>query len=111
MQDIKTIEHVLTRIKFLRDIRLEQRIALAECLFYEKLPGHQVIFEQGDKGDRYYIIKSGSVNIRVKNDEGVESIVATLFADDGFGELALLGDGASYRYLENSKSAKQSSDV
>lgn len=53
-------------------------------------PGEKII-EQGEKGDCYYIIKSGSVAvIRTKDSSPVK--VAELAAGEGFGEEALIRD-------------------
>ncbi len=49
-------------------------------------PG-QVVFEQGDRGDRFYVIESGHATV-VRHGR----LVNTLDRGDGFGEIALLGD-------------------
>ncbi|GAA1760638.1 MFS transporter [Agromyces humatus] len=45
----------------------------------------QVVFAQGDVGDRYYLIESGEVDV-----VGDGQVVATLGPGEGFGEIALL---------------------
>jgi MFS family permease len=45
----------------------------------------EVVFKQGDIGDRYYLIESGEVDV-----VGDGRIVATLGQGEGFGEIALL---------------------
>lgn len=52
----------------------------------EFAPG-QVIFEQGDHGDGFYVVESGRAEV-VRHG----SLVNTLGQGDGFGEVALLGD-------------------
>jgi putative peptide zinc metalloprotease protein len=54
-------------------------------------PG-QVIIRQGDKGDKFYIIEQGSVEVMKRDERGVTEIVAHLGRGDYFGELALLRD-------------------
>ncbi len=49
-----------------------------------------VIIKQNDKGDFYYIIKEGLVNISSKDDQGKVRILAELQAGDIFGEEALI---------------------
>lgn len=64
-------------------------------------PG-QVIFHQGDLGDRLYIIKSGCVEV-IRTDDGGSRCLATLGAGDYFGEMALLNKttrGATVRARE-----------
>ncbi len=45
----------------------------------------QVVFTQGDVGDRYYVIESGEAEV-----VGDGRVVATLGPGEGFGEIALL---------------------
>jgi CRP-like cAMP-binding protein len=53
----------------------------------EFAPG-QVVFEQGDRGDRFYVVESGRAEV-VRDGR----LVNTLGRGDGFGEIGLLGDG------------------
>jgi CRP-like cAMP-binding protein len=54
-------------------------------------PG-QVIIRQGDRGDRFYIIAQGHVEVTQRNERGVSEVVNQLDRGDYFGELALLHD-------------------
>jgi cAMP-dependent protein kinase regulator len=54
-------------------------------------PG-QVIIRQGERGDRFYIIKRGHVEVTVRDERGVSEVVNQLDRGDTFGELALLRD-------------------
>jgi rhodanese-related sulfurtransferase len=49
-----------------------------------------VIFRQGDPGDCFYIITSGSVRVFRKDKDGMETQLSVLGAGDSFGEMALL---------------------
>ncbi len=49
-----------------------------------------VIFRQGDRGDAFYLIQSGAVQVVVDSGAGNSEIVAILGAKDWFGEMALL---------------------
>lgn len=49
------------------------------------VPEGQVVFEQGDIGDRYYLIESGEADV-----VGDGRLITTLGRGEGFGEIALL---------------------
>jgi len=62
---------------------------VADQMKPEKHPAGAVIVRQGDPGDKFYIIKSGSVDVMV-DDGTARHTVATLVKGDFFGETALL---------------------
>ena len=49
------------------------------------MPAGEVVFDQGDVGDRYYVIEAGEADV-----VGDGVVVATLGPGEGFGEIALL---------------------
>ena len=61
--------------------------ALAASLTRVQVPAGEIVFRQGDHGDRFYIVDSGEIEIEV---DGREANV--LGAGDHFGEIALLRD-------------------
>jgi putative ABC transport system ATP-binding protein len=64
---------------------------IAEKMFRERHPAGAVIIRQGDEGDKFYLIKSGEVDVLVKQGEAEEARrVATLSKGQFFGETALL---------------------
>ena len=103
------------------------RSKMAKDVQYQRLGKGRIIFSEGDPADRYYIIFSGSVavsrmeksvafsmkSVRKISDRGRsdnlgqqhEIVVATLYAGEAFGDLALDGNlggkrSASVRTLE-----------
>ncbi|HSW60709.1 MAG TPA: cyclic nucleotide-binding domain-containing protein [bacterium] len=55
----------------------------------EKIPAGKLFFDQGDKGDKFYLIKEGTVHIR--RSEGSEVVLdRKLEQGDFFGEIALI---------------------
>ncbi|HEY9377871.1 MAG TPA: MFS transporter, partial [Jiangellaceae bacterium] len=58
---------------------------LARGLEPVSVPAGQVVVHQGDVGDRYYVIESGSADVI-----GDGRLVATLGPGEGFGEIALM---------------------
>jgi CRP-like cAMP-binding protein len=61
-------------------------------LFAEYRPG-QLIFAEGEPGDRLYIIASGKVKVACRAPGGREMVQAVLGPSDMFGELAVFDSG------------------
>ena len=59
--------------------------AAARRLVHFAVPAHAIVFDEGDVGDRFYVVAAGSVEIRR---HGVQ--VRTLGPGESFGEIALL---------------------
>lgn len=57
-------------------------------------PG-EMIFHEGDPGDRLHVIDTGHVRITISSEDGREGTLAVLGPGDAFGELSLL-DGAPH---------------
>ncbi|HWF36078.1 MAG TPA: cyclic nucleotide-binding domain-containing protein [Solirubrobacteraceae bacterium] len=62
--------------------------ALAQSLVREQAPAGAAIVREGDRGDRFYLIASGTLTVSVG-----EAEIGALGPGDGFGEIALLRDG------------------
>jgi CRP-like cAMP-binding protein len=54
-------------------------------LVTRRVPVGQVVFSEGDEGDRYYVIREGQAEVQIGGE-----VVRQLARGDGFGELALL---------------------
>jgi putative ABC transport system ATP-binding protein len=66
-------------------------IEVADRMFMERHPAGGVIIRQGDVGDKFYLIREGSVDVYIGN--GIESRLArTMREGEFFGEIALLTD-------------------
>ena len=70
---------------------------LVQNLHWAEFPADKVVFREGDEGNTFFIIASGSVTITITNvsDPTEQITVATLAAGDTFGDLSLLGDKES----------------
>jgi anion transporter len=56
-------------------------------------PSSSIVFRQGDAGDAFYVVASGTVGVYVTDRSGaVETRVTVLHAGDPFGEMALLSN-------------------
>jgi cAMP-dependent protein kinase regulator len=65
---------------------------LCSCLRAEKFAPRQSIIRQGERLDRFYIIRRGHVEVTVRDEKGVSQVVNQLDRGDYFGEVALLRD-------------------
>lgn len=80
LQNVRAFGHLSNAVKK----------ALAACVKLECHPkAGKYLFHQGDKGDSWYIILKGSVNVMI----GGKGIVCTLHEGDEFGKLALINEG------------------
>jgi len=74
------------RMPFFSSLGPAEMARIAPKLVTTRVPAGQAVFRAGDRGDRYYIVREGTVEI-----SGLDgTIYRTLGPDDGFGELALL---------------------
>jgi CRP-like cAMP-binding protein len=67
---------------------------------------HETVFEEGDPGSGMYMIRSGSVTVYVKDQEGAENELAKLGPGDFFGETTLTAPiprSASVKALETTE--------
>ncbi len=84
---------ILNEIEHLRELNQEEKAALAEKIELLRYATGQAVFNYGDPGHAMYIVRSGEVEIFVKNDQGEKIVLETSQPGDIFGEVALLDGG------------------
>jgi putative ABC transport system ATP-binding protein len=62
---------------------------IAQKMLCEEFPAGAEIVRQGDAGEKFYLIRHGEVEVRVKDTDG-DHVVATMGQGSIFGEMALL---------------------
>lgn len=67
----------------------EERQKVARLAKVERYPRGTVLFQQGDPGDKFYVILSGQVRVWAREAEGRVRVLNYHAAGDFFGELAL----------------------
>ncbi len=83
--DKKDIDHPILK-KLPKEIR-DEIVQRAE---YKKFAAGSMVCRQGDPGDSFFMIKSGTVRIYRKTEEDIETELAVLGPGGSFGEMALL---------------------
>ncbi|MDQ7826638.1 MAG: mechanosensitive ion channel family protein [Candidatus Eremiobacteraeota bacterium] len=87
---------LLSSIDIFKSLSPEAIASLTRSLRSEIFPGGDVLFRQGDKGERFYIVKSGEVEVSVTNESGERLFTTALGPGSFFGEMSLLtGDARS----------------
>lgn len=84
---------VLSDIKFFDLLGDEDRKDLASVIDYVKLAEGEPLFQAGWPGDSLYIVRSGAIELYVKDNVGEKIVLTTAQEGDMFGELALLDSG------------------
>ena len=89
-----------TDAKFLAQTRLfstlddDERSVLAETLAHRTVKAGEALFNIGEPGDTMYIVKSGRVELFVKDNSGQKIILNVCEQFETFGEVSLLDGGA-----------------
>ena len=84
---------ILNEVEHLRELKDDEKASLAAKIDLLKFRPQESIFAYGDAGHALFIIRSGEVEIFVKNDNGEKIVLETSTAGDVFGEVSLLDDG------------------
>jgi uncharacterized membrane protein len=84
----------LAEIELFNALNDEDRNALAEVIDYKKISQGETLFQAGEPGDSLFIVRSGEIELYIKDTVGQKIVLNVASAGDMFGELALLDSGA-----------------
>jgi CRP/FNR family cyclic AMP-dependent transcriptional regulator len=84
---------LLAEVPFFQMLDERERAALADELDVVRFAAGEMVFHYGDPGDSLYVIRSGEVEIFVKDDTGERILLETARTGDFFGELSMLDGG------------------
>lgn len=87
------MDEILLRAGIFQGVEQSAAEALASELEPVEFPRGHVIFNEGEQGDRLYIITSGKVKIGRKSPDGRENLLAIFGPSDMFGELSIFDPG------------------
>jgi CRP/FNR family cyclic AMP-dependent transcriptional regulator len=83
----------LVNINMFELLNEDDRLALAEVVDELDLPAGRTLFQSGDPGDSLFIVKSGKIELFIKDTAGQKIVLTTAEPGDMFGELAMLDSG------------------
>ena len=79
----------LRRIPLFRDFNDEQLSQVLATVTERRLPKHQFVVREGEPGDTFFVIASGSVAVVRVSPDGRETILSILKEGDFFGEMSM----------------------
>ncbi|WP_124039981.1 Crp/Fnr family transcriptional regulator [Neoactinobaculum massilliense] len=85
---------VLKSVPLFRDLGAEDLDALAAMMHPVMLKRGEILFHEGDEGDRLYVVTEGKVKLSHNSDDGRENLLAVLGPGEIIGELSLFDLGA-----------------
>jgi CRP-like cAMP-binding protein len=77
----------------------EASVALRASMVEIDFTRGQVVFAEGDPGDRLYVIVDGKIKLGTTSNDGRESLLAVLGPGEMFGELSLFDPGQEQQLL------------
>jgi uncharacterized membrane protein len=85
---------LLAEVPLFQLLDAEERAALAQMMEQAAFAPGDVIFREGEPGDRMYVVCSGAVELSTTDKLGQKLVLTTAGRGDLFGELSLLDQGA-----------------
>ena len=96
----------LTEVDLFKLLDENELAELASVIDSKTVVGGQIIFNAGELGDSLYIVRSGEVELFVKDTAGQKIVLTTAEPNDLFGELSMLDErprSATAMALENTE--------
>ncbi len=87
------MDEVLARAGIFQGVEPSAVAALVKQLQPVDFPRGHVIFNEGEPGDRLYIIVSGKVKLGRRSPDGRENLLTIMGPSDMFGELSIFDPG------------------
>ena len=94
-EELGLVMSVLEKPAFFAEMPMEIMKLVARELVLEVYLKDQIVFFQGDIGDMFYIVASGSVDVKIKRNMGYSYTAGSIHEGDTFGDLAVSGTGIS----------------
>ncbi|MBI2788955.1 MAG: cyclic nucleotide-binding domain-containing protein [Elusimicrobia bacterium] len=90
--ELGLLAHMLRKVEFFTPLTIGQLERVLPTVMLYSFEKGETVFSQGQKGDAFYIVYKGSVDIRIKQWVFLSKRIATLKEGDFLGEIALISD-------------------
>ncbi len=85
---------ILASVEFFEHLSDDDRVRLAEVVDLRTLQAGDTLFKAGEPGDSLFVVRSGEVELFIKDKTGQKIVLTIAGPNEIFGELALLDRGA-----------------
>ena len=85
-------EKFISKVEILKDLDCMEVQKICDCLQYEEYLKGDLVIQEGDEGEKFYLIEEGTASAFKTDSETGEKEVFTYSSNDYFGELALLNN-------------------
>lgn len=90
--ELGLLSRMLRKVDFFTPLTVGQLERVLPTVMLYSFDKGETVFSQGRKGDAFYIVYQGSVEVRLRRWLVLSTKVATLRTGDFFGEIALISD-------------------
>lgn len=89
-QDVEGLARALLKVDFFSNFTVSELDEVLRAISLYEFPSGEYVFKQGDSGDAFYIVQTGTVDVLMKNGLFFKKKVASLDQGKFFGEIALM---------------------
>jgi CRP-like cAMP-binding protein len=90
--ELGVLAHMLRKVEFFTPLTIGQLEQILPSVMLYSYDAGETVFSQGQKGDAFYIVYKGSVDILLRRWLVLSKKIATLKEGDFLGEIALISD-------------------
>lgn len=84
------LEAFLDKIEILADLKQAEKAKIVDCLKTQRFKAGDRVIVEGEEGDNFYLVQSGTANATRRLADGTDETVYEFKENDYFGELALI---------------------
>ncbi len=90
--ELGLLAHMMRKVDFFSPLTIGQLEKILPAIMLYSYDKGETVFSQGQKGDAFYIVYQGSVEIRLRQWLVLSKKIATMKAGDFLGEIALISN-------------------